>query len=32
VTVSVSLNAGANTLRFVKGTGYAELDSIELFK
>jgi hypothetical protein len=31
VTLSVSLSAGASSLRFTKGTGYAELDSIELF-
>jgi GH43 family beta-xylosidase len=32
VTVNVSLNAGANTLRFTKGSNYAELDCIELHK
>jgi GH43 family beta-xylosidase len=32
VTVNVSLNAGANTLRFTKGTNFAELDSIEIHK
>ncbi len=31
-TVTVSLNAGANTLRFTKGANFAELDSIELHK
>ena len=31
-TVNVSLNAGANTLRFTKGTNFAELDSIEISK
>jgi GH43 family beta-xylosidase len=31
-TFSVGLNAGANTVRLTKGTGYAELDSIEIFK
>jgi GH43 family beta-xylosidase len=30
--VNVSLNAGANTLRFTKGANFAELDSIELHK
>ncbi|MER5641146.1 RICIN domain-containing protein [Kitasatospora sp. NPDC002227] len=28
VTVQVPLNAGANTLKFTKGTGFAELDEI----
>jgi GH43 family beta-xylosidase len=31
-TASVNLNAGANTLRFSKGSNYAELDSIEIHK
>ncbi|HEX8819382.1 MAG TPA: family 43 glycosylhydrolase [Archangium sp.] len=31
-TANVNLNAGANTLRFTKGTYYAELDSIEVHK
>ncbi|HEX8700172.1 MAG TPA: family 43 glycosylhydrolase, partial [Myxococcaceae bacterium] len=29
-TLNVNLNAGANTLRFTKGTNYAELDAIEI--
>ena len=31
-TISLSLNAGANTIRFTKGTNFAELDCIELYK
>jgi GH43 family beta-xylosidase len=31
-TISLSLNAGANTIRFTKGANYAELDCIELYK
>jgi hypothetical protein len=31
IIISVSLNAGNNTLRFSKGTNYAEMDRIELF-
>ncbi len=31
-TITLSLNAGANTLRFTKGTNFAELDCIELYK
>jgi len=31
-TISVSLNAGANTIRLSKGTNYAELDCIEIYK
>ncbi|HLK99728.1 MAG TPA: family 43 glycosylhydrolase [Myxococcaceae bacterium] len=31
-TLNVNLNAGANTLRFTKGTNYAELDAIEIHK
>ena len=30
VTMSVNLNAGNNTIRFTKGTNYAELDAIEV--
>jgi GH43 family beta-xylosidase len=29
-TLTVNLNAGANTIRFTKGTDFAELDAIEL--
>jgi GH43 family beta-xylosidase len=32
VTMSVNLNAGNNTIRFSKGTNYAELDAIEVSK
>lgn len=31
-TLNVNLNAGANTLRFTKGTNYAEFDAIEIHK
>jgi len=30
VGLSIQLNAGTNTIRFTKGTGYAELDYIRL--
>jgi len=31
-TLTVNLNAGANTIRFTKGTNFAELDAIELHR
>jgi GH43 family beta-xylosidase len=31
-TIDVNLNAGNNTIRFTKGTSYAELDSIEVLR
>lgn len=32
VTMTVSLNAGGNTITFTKGTNYTELDYIEIYK
>ncbi len=29
---SVTLNAGTNTITFTKGTGFAELDQIQLYR
>ncbi len=31
-TLPVNLNAGANTIRFLKGTNFAELDTLEIHK